>query len=112
MGKAQGGEVRVYRLGRAKDVEGGERVRWSYAVFIPEEALESYAGLFSGDELPPPAIEGLVAALGPGAIRGVDAVRRASQLDPQLRRALRDARQALRDARQALRKGSGEPPPK
>jgi hypothetical protein len=102
VGKGQGGEVRVFRLGRAKEPEAVERVRWGYAVFIPEESLGDMAGLLQSGELPPEAIAALLAAMPEGAIQGVDAVRRASQQDPQLRR-------ALRDARQALRKGSGDP---
>ncbi len=101
MGKGQGNEVRVFRLGRAKEPEAVERVRWGYAVFIPEESLGDLAALLGTDELPPGAIAALLAAMPEGAIQGVEAVRRASQQDPQLRR-------ALRDARQALRKGSGD----
>ncbi len=105
MGKGHGGEVRVFRLGRAKEAETLERVRWAYAVFIPEESVEGIAGLLSAQAPGSGEIAKLLAHLPPEAIQGVDAVRRASQQDPGLRR-------ALRDARQALRKGSGAEPPK
>ncbi len=105
MGRANGEEVRVFRIGRARDRATVDRVRWGYAVFIPEDSLEQLAGLLQADDPTPEAIAGLLAALPDGAIQGVEAVRLASQRDPQLRR-------ALRDARQALRKGSTDPPPK
>ncbi|MDA8346703.1 MAG: hypothetical protein M0Z66_14735 [Thermaerobacter sp.] len=92
-------------MSRAKEPEAVERVRWAYAVFVPEESLEGLAGLLNAEALPPEVLSDLLAAMPPQAIQGVDAVRRASQQDPQLRR-------ALRDARQALRKGSVEEPPK
>lgn len=98
MGKPrpQGSSVRVFRFGRAKDPEAVDRVRWAYALFLPEESMDAMISMLASADSPGDAIGKLMASNPDDAILGAEAVRRKSQRDPQLRRALRDARQALR----------------
>lgn len=112
MGEHGRPEVWIWRrTGSPGASAGAERVRWAYAAFVPERDLEQHwAGLIAANGDRSAVLRWLQELPAQCVLTGGE-IREIAQRDPELRRALRDARQMLRNEGKAVSRrmaGDGE----
>lgn len=94
-------DIRLMRLGKARHRrDAAEKVRWGYAVWLPDVTMigDYVRHLSLEDGLSEQDVEELLARFADSnKVSGTTAVRRACGKEPNLRRAVREARRHLRE---------------